>query len=83
MKSFLNCLKINDQEKLAIMKTASNLKVMMDSQQGDIKKEEMLLKIEDNEMEHDYLLEKKDSDEYYNKDALDELDEEWLTGPSW
>ena len=48
----------------------------------DIKIEKTLLEKDDNEMEHDYLLEKKDSDEY-NKDALDELDEEWLTGPSW
>ena len=48
----------------------------------DIKKEEMLLKIDENEMEYEYSWENKDSDEY-NKDALDELDEEWLTGPSW
>ena len=32
-------------------------------------------------MKEEYELENEDSDEYI-EDALDELDEEWLTGPS-
>ena len=47
-----------------------------------IKKEETLLKKDNYQMKEEYGLENEGSDEY-NKDALDGLDEEWLTGPSW
>ena len=49
---------------------------------GDVKKEETLLEIEESRMEDEHLLENEYSVKY-DKDALDELDEEWLVGPSW
>ena len=52
------------------------------SSTGDMEKEETLLNEDDNQVKEEIALENKDSDEY-NKDALDGLDEEWLTGPSW
>ena len=52
------------------------------SSTGDIEKEETLLNEDDNEVKEEIAWENEDSDEY-NKDALDGLDEEWLTGASW